>query len=695
MRFSINCLEITASKEIVRNNKNVYKNLLTEEEFEKPGFSLPKRFFFNDFYKKRPNESGKLVKNNQKTDSEYFFGPNINIQAIVGKNGSGKSSLLDLIYMAVNNFAYMFERGVTRTHAADLFYVDHVCANIYYSLGDQEYILKCNNDKIELEVPTDDRVCRKFSLNQRWDTWKEDEEIKRIVEPFFYTIVSNYSLQSFISSNYNQKIKVFNKTDKKTDSITNVCIDGSRKKGNDPKAIPLNASWIDSIFHKNDGYVRSIVLNPYRHYGMINMEVEKEISEYRLLALLIYDSKQIPEKRLFQDYSLETINYTIDDNFLLSKYSGFSSIEELNTYLWETEGLENKYLNRISKILNSLRMYYFDGAECSHTMRSALYYLAYKLDKIIYSYDQYKVFRNGRIKSVYKYRDSIFEEFLNIIESSHSHKVSKAKQTLHMLQANKKQTENDPDFTEEDGVLGRDYLGQFDSLFNNDSYNTFLSNTFNNIDDIIEHLAPPIFKKEIFLKKASTNEIIPIGQLSSGELQMMHTLATHAYHIRNLLSNHERGGIAYKNINMVFDEVEICFHPEYQRIFIDKLINMFHVLDNGECFFNVFIVTHSPFVLSDIPKKQVLYLEEGSSATRNSVNTFAGNVSYLLNDSFFLKAFVGEHAKKKVLSLIEALTEGNLDLVKLQKKVLNNIGDNYLKEQLAMKIRELELNSHV
>ena len=201
MRFSINCLEITAPKEIVIENKNIYKNLLTVEEFDERGFSLPKRFFFNDFYKRKPNKSGKLVKNNTKTNPEYFFGQNINIQAIVGKNGSGKSSLLDLIYMAVNNFAYMFERGVSRTHAANLFYVEHVCVNIYYSLGDQEYILKCNDDKIELEVPINDRVCRRFSLSQQWDTRKEDEEIKKIVEPFFYTIVSNYSLQSFISSN--------------------------------------------------------------------------------------------------------------------------------------------------------------------------------------------------------------------------------------------------------------------------------------------------------------------------------------------------------------------------------------------------------------------------------------------------------------------------------------------------------------
>ncbi len=51
MSFSINCLEITATKEIVEKNSNIYKNLLTAGEFSEYGFRLPKRFFFNDYYK--------------------------------------------------------------------------------------------------------------------------------------------------------------------------------------------------------------------------------------------------------------------------------------------------------------------------------------------------------------------------------------------------------------------------------------------------------------------------------------------------------------------------------------------------------------------------------------------------------------------------------------------------------------------
>ena len=98
MSFSINCLEITASKEIVEQNGSIYKNLLSSKDFENTEFCLPKRFFFNDYYKREPDAEGMLVQNTKENriDTDLFFGKNINIQAIVGMNGCGKSSLLDL-----------------------------------------------------------------------------------------------------------------------------------------------------------------------------------------------------------------------------------------------------------------------------------------------------------------------------------------------------------------------------------------------------------------------------------------------------------------------------------------------------------------------------------------------------------------------------------------------------------------------
>lgn len=63
---------------------------------------------------------------------------------------------------------------------------------------------------------------------------------------------------------------------------------------------------------------------------------------------------------------------------------------------------------------------------------------------------------------------------------------------------------------------------------------------------------------------------------------------------------------------LVLDEIELCFHPEYQRLFVANLLQS--LKDNKvteSVNVNVVLTTHSPFVLSDIPQSNILYLEMG------------------------------------------------------------------------------------
>ena len=88
-------------------------------------------YFFNDWYRE---ENGCVVRNDDDAFKRHFFGEKVSVQAVVGKNGSGKSSLLELIYRILNNFSYVATEGAYRATAERLYYIREIKAELYYEL---------------------------------------------------------------------------------------------------------------------------------------------------------------------------------------------------------------------------------------------------------------------------------------------------------------------------------------------------------------------------------------------------------------------------------------------------------------------------------------------------------------------------------------------------------------------------------
>lgn len=103
--------------------------------------------------------------------------------------------------------------------------------------------------------------------------------------------------------------------------------------------------------------------------------------------------------------------------------------------------------------------------------------------------------------------------------------------------------------------------------------------------------------------------------MSSGEKQILQSASYILYHIKNIESIREDSyRKAYHHINLVLDEAELYFHPEMQRTMIANIIKMLswcHINNTKIRSVNIIIVTHSPFVLSDVPKNRILYLKDG------------------------------------------------------------------------------------
>lgn len=702
MSFGINCLEITAKKWQWKLRRDLYKNLLSEEDYEGLEDDSPfqKRFFFNDFYEH--NQEGELEKSPNPFNSDLFFEKNINIQAIVGKNGSGKSTLMDLLYMLINNFACMFTNLVPRPNL----YVRGLFVKLYFNINSLEYELKCNNSKTSLCL-----------LNNPWGEIEHKIDLDNIVEvkddlynvakEIFYTIVSNYAMLSFIPSNY------------KT-----ACLELGRLQGPNLGgkwlANDVVDSWIQRIFHKNDGYTCPIVLNPMRTEGSVDVKKEVQLSKYRLLALLLYAKKH---GYSFDDrYELSKIEFWLKPEFTSNKFKEkWAKLKDINDE--KIIEMVDRWLddpNSISQIIIDEFKLKISRDSCNQKKIA----LAYLQDKILSltKYSSYKTFSESQIDDlVIKDIDDVDEEklrdLIKDISKDSSHTVTKIHQVVNFLSIKDDLVTplvNPPgfkifkyiDYENAIKISIEENKDEWNSLAETDYFhppfihikprdNDVIRNDREmSLDEIIECLPPSIFDYEIYLNDKKDHKEVPYSAMSSGELQLLQTISTHLYHVRNIMSvNGSR--LRYENINMVFDELELCFHPEYQRLFIKKLIDIITNLKlNKNHSFNIFLITHSPFVLSDLPPERILYLKDGSMDTDVKISTFAGNIGEMFYDSFFLESTIGAFAEEKIKRLIDIRNGLNpntkspftgdekKEFEKERMVILNKVGDPVLKSLL-------------
>jgi predicted ATP-binding protein involved in virulence len=228
----------------------------------------------------------------------------------------------------------------------------------------------------------------------------------------------------------------------------------------------------------------------------------------------------------------------------------------------------------------------------------------------------------------------------------------------------------------------------------------------------LEFVPGGIFKPKVLInREISTNNNDKLELLSSGELQFIFTIHTILYHIRNINSvylSKKNEKILYENINIIFDEIELCFHPDFQRIFIKKLIKNIEYLDIQRIKnINIIFSTHSPFILSDIPSSNILKLIEGKPQPfKENEQTFGANIHDLLANDFFLSDTMGEFANSKVNeiiifyykvckadinSIISLKEEFNLKKP-IFEYIINNIGEKVTKEILTNHVEFLKQN---
>lgn len=662
----------------------------------KPGVTY---FLYNNY---KMTDDDQFIQKVENPVPSYFYqkdadAPQLNISAIVGKNGDGKSTLVELIMRVINNFAY-FARFDERHGNLDR--IKGVYAELYFSIKDIIYKIKTEEKVISVFEDNGNGYKQIWSKMSGKDSGTGD--IEPLKQNFFYTMVTNYSLYAYNSNDY---VDEWNKHTSEDE------------EGNETVYF---TRWIDKIFHKNDGYQTPLVLHPYRKEGNIEVNNEKILVNSRMMALFFNpgDNEISNFRKVTGKQEACALLYGLMGNDFAEKKS--KVLEEWTDYLEINEdefakfdvsfrAVEKQILDIWEKKYNALRrdLNLTDNNNSEAHLRAIEYaqiYISYKTLSAVCKYKKYKKYKERIFKtkagkvplSSADYNimfnnqeyNKMLHEMIGEILNDKSHITLKIHQTFVYLCFRQISWTDElesqiTDLNKKPALLDLDDYSRTINNILRQSANTYKWN-------VIHILPPPVFHIDIKLKNTSGNhkdEYCQFSALSSGEKQQAYTVSSILYHLRNINSVEENHTLyKYRHINLIFEEIELYFHPEYQRKFIKYLIDSISNIHLPSVdSINMCFVTHSPFILSDIPINNVLFLEDGYPVYKMQENTFGANIHSLLKNGFFLDTLpIGDFAHEKINRLFEKLNRGIFgpqEFEDMYKEIIL-VGEPYLRGQL-------------
>lgn len=458
--------------------------------------------------------------------------------------------------------------------------------------------------------------------------------------------------------------------------------------------------WIEKVFHKNDGYQTPIVINPFRDEGNIDINSENELVKDRLFYNMVVNEKlrkvtpnstveKIIVKKQEKNY-LEIIADRPSDNKIF--------LEKIIDFFNSQKALKKKFEEDIKKI------------KLIEIEEECLEYVIRKLIRITKNYPIYHKYQFKRIDE--NTIDKVIQ-LLEILKSDTSHITYKLRQAINFIFINRLSEFND---------VGQLVIDDFYKFFKKEYYKKvkFTQIEFEVISnlikarsdffgiDIINLLPPSVFKVDFEFDNGSR-----FSALSSGEKQQIFSTNSILYHLINLNSTSGNDfPLKYPYINLVLDEIELYAHPEMQRQYISQLLAGINKLEIGNIKgVNILFITHSPFILSDIPKQNILYLKTQKRTRRGkdvqlaipqdykAMSSFGANIHDLLADSFFMgnnndKHLIGEFAKEKITQLIDWLNENESKIKTKEeaKQIIEIIDEPFLKRKLVEMYSKKENN---
>lgn len=194
-----------------------------------------------------------------------------------------------------------------------------------------------------------------------------------------------------------------------------------------------------------------------------------------------------------------------------------------------------------------------------------------------------------------------------------------------------------------------------------------------------------VFRLNYYNENDSKKDSYSFVNLSSGEQRKLRFFADFISVLKNGVNT------------LLIDEIDMSWHPEWQRKFIYYINDIIRALDIQEQL-NIIITTHSPLILSDMPRNNVILLEKNKQSNTTVIpnidDTFGANIHDLFNNNFFLGdcenfCTIGEFAKnriKKIQTELSQQSETNKLLEVLEQ--INIIGEPIIRTALLKAFNE-------
>ncbi|MCT7587485.1 AAA family ATPase [Aliarcobacter butzleri] len=616
-----------------------------------------------------------------------FFGENINITAIVGENGSGKSTIFELVsllrlefnqLLSKSKILILFENNNIFYPIIDVNYHDFICIPntqitnyTGVSLYDKKSVFASKLFYITMFTGTftdftyQNRVISTMRESDKYDNFynglslnytNPNEENKILEQSLKYTNImqQDSNIFDFLGANF---------------LFDNFCFE-----------IDLNSN-LEYTFDKE--YINKIedYTMKFNSFDIYNMgEYYDKFDENRKIKKKYEDKiKETAFYRFASYYYIETVIKAYEHfkrdlgNELLDKKI-LEYIEELNHLIKIIEttkkekklksedtdllkyftaiSLCNKYLDLLKKILNSFYVYIEKTQKNGliYELEKELKYYKKKLNIFKHINLVYRIFKKDFYLKDYEYEKYTFISKNVSIQKNDMNKIKKQISLNGFL-----------DEMYWTSVLKINFINGNISQYN---YN----------------------------------------RLSSGEKQLFNLMINFSYTFLRLDKE------SLEKMIIFLDEIDVGFHPNWQKKVIHNLLILTNkikeIRNDTNMKFHFIFNSHSTFLLSDLPKENIIFLENGKQVYPfdEGKQTFGANIHTLLSHGFFMKnGLMGEFAKDKIQSIIKyheyiekkdiLETDKSEYKTKKQKEfwqIQSIIGDDYLKQVIKNHLMEIE-----